>query len=201
MAGNALHVHILGASGSGTTTLGRALAARMGLVFLDTDDFFWLKTNPRFLTMRETGARKEMLGAALRAATGGWVLSGSLTGWGDVFVPRFDLVVFLTLPADIRLARIKARELERYDAAAIAPGGALHQQHREFLEWAARYDTAGTEMRSRATHEAWLAQLSCPVLRLDTRASVATLAQDVCDFALSAAMANSTRSLSSNPPA
>jgi adenylate kinase family enzyme len=33
-------VHILGASGSGTTTLGMALSARFGYAQLDTDDFY-----------------------------------------------------------------------------------------------------------------------------------------------------------------
>jgi hypothetical protein len=36
-----------------------------------------------------------------------------------------------------------------------------------FLEYAAAYDTAGLDMRSRATHDAWLAERSWPVLRLD----------------------------------
>ena len=47
------------------------------------------------------------------------------------------------------------------------PGGELHKPHVEFLEWAGRYDAGGLEMRSRAFHEAWLATLSCPVVRLE----------------------------------
>jgi hypothetical protein len=38
-----------------------------------------------------------------------------------------------------------------------------------FLAWAAAYDTAGPEQRSRILHEAWLRDLPCPVLRLDSR--------------------------------
>jgi adenylate kinase family enzyme len=195
------NIHILGASGSGTTTLGRALAARLDVAFFDTDDFFWLKTNPPYQTMRERTTRGEMLRAALDAATGGWVLSGSMTGWGDPFMPRFDLVVFLTLAPKRRMARLTAREVERYGEDAIAPGGAMHQQHVEFLDWAARYDTAGMEMRSRVSHEAWLARLTCPVLRLDTEQSVAALVQAVLGVPLLAAIDRSTRSLSSAPPA
>jgi len=36
-------IHILGASGSGTTTLGRALAERLQCPHFDTDDYFWLR--------------------------------------------------------------------------------------------------------------------------------------------------------------
>jgi adenylate kinase family enzyme len=43
-----MRVHIVGASGSGTTTLGKALAARAGCAHLDTDEFFWMPTEPPF---------------------------------------------------------------------------------------------------------------------------------------------------------
>jgi len=39
-------IHILGASGSGTTTLGRALAERLQYPHFETDDYFWLPTAP-----------------------------------------------------------------------------------------------------------------------------------------------------------
>ena len=44
-------IHILGASGSGTTTLGRALAARLQCPHFDTDDCFWLPTDPPSLNI------------------------------------------------------------------------------------------------------------------------------------------------------
>ena len=41
-------IHILGASGSGTTTLASAIADEHGHRHLDTDDFFWIPTNPPY---------------------------------------------------------------------------------------------------------------------------------------------------------
>jgi len=80
----------------------------------------------------------------------------------------------------LRLARLRAREQERY-GAAIAPGGPLHAKYEAFIAWAARYDEAEPVERSRALHEHWLAGLPCPVVRLDGAASieanVATLAR------------------------
>jgi adenylate kinase family enzyme len=164
-------IHVVGASGSGTTTLGRAVATRLGATHLDTDDFFWLPSEPPFEKIRDRTERQALLGAALDRQPA-WVLSGSLCGWGDVFIPRFDLVVFLWLAPEIRMARLATREAARYGAEAIAPGGPLHARSQAFLAWAARYDTSGTQERSRALHEQWLAALPCPVLRLDTPASV-----------------------------
>jgi adenylate kinase family enzyme len=35
-------IHILGASGSGTTTLAKALANELGYKHFDTDDYYWI---------------------------------------------------------------------------------------------------------------------------------------------------------------
>ncbi|ASR09775.1 hypothetical protein CHY08_18390 [Rhizobium leguminosarum bv. viciae] len=52
-----VHIHVMGASGSGTTSLGRALAERLDIAHLDTDDFFWMPTDPPFTTPRDADER------------------------------------------------------------------------------------------------------------------------------------------------
>jgi hypothetical protein len=95
------------------------------------------------------------------------VLSGSLCGWGDVFISRFDLVIFLLAATDVRLTRLLERERRRFGAEALAPGGAMHASHEAFMVWAAGYDDGGEEMRSRRLHEQWMAALPCPLIRLE----------------------------------
>lgn len=157
-------IHIVGASSSGTTTLGTALAARLEAAHLDTDSFFWEATDPPFTAKRPEAERVALMEAALAGADG-WVISGSLIGWGDVFVPRFDLVVFLRVPHEVRMERLMARERARY-GAAIEPGGAMHAAHLEFLAWAQAYETPGFPGRSLERHRAWLAGLACPVVEI-----------------------------------
>ena len=164
-------IHTVGASGSGTTSLAAEIAGRYGHRHLDTDDFYWRRTDPPYREKRPPEERLASLRAALHEAKR-WVLSGSLCGWGDPLIPEFELVVFLAVPTPVRLGRLRAREIERYGRRAIARGGALHGAHVEFLEWAGRYDTGGPEMRSRAMHEAWLVTLPCPVVRLEGDVSV-----------------------------
>jgi adenylate kinase family enzyme len=164
-------IHIVGASGSGTTSLAAAIAARHGHRHLDTDDFYWLPTDPPYREKRPREPRLALLRDAL-AASPRWVLSGSLCGWGDPLIPEFELVVFLAVASATRLARLRAREIARYGLDAIAPGGARHQASVEFLDWCAGYDAGGLAMRSRALHEAWLAALPGPVLRLEGGQSV-----------------------------
>src|SRR3989442_15548775 len=149
-------IHIFGASGTGTTSLASALAAGARPRHVETADFFWLRTDPPYRPPRPRAERLAMVRIAL-AESASWVLSGSLCGWGDPLVPEFELVVFLVVSTEVRLARLRARELQRYGEEAIVAGGKPHQAHAEVLGWAGRYATAGLEMRGRALHRAWLA--------------------------------------------
>jgi adenylate kinase family enzyme len=102
-------IHILGASGSGTTTLGRALAERLHCSHFDTDTYFWLPTEPPFREPRPPAERQQLLMTDL-AVYNSWVISGSLCGWGDSAIPLFELVVFLWIPKDVRMERLHRRE-------------------------------------------------------------------------------------------
>lgn len=158
-------IHILGASGSGTTTLGKAVCEQFGHVLLDADDYFWLPTDPQYTTKRAPEERQRLLLAAVESSDR-CVISGSICGWGDFLIPRFDLVILVETPADVRIKRLKQRE-RRHFGSRILPGGDMYQNHIEFLAWAAKYDTAGTEMRSRKLHAEWLKQVKCPVRIVD----------------------------------
>ena len=171
-------VHITGASGTGATTLGRFLAARTGANHFDTDDFSWLPTRPPYQTRRDEAERVLLIRRVL-AGLDSYILSGSFADWGNALAPLFDAVVFLIAPAAARVARLRHRDLERYGAAALAPGGAMHEQQESFYAWAATYDTGSGGGRSRANHEAWLASLDCVVIRLESAASPAALCEQI----------------------
>jgi adenylate kinase family enzyme len=161
-----MRIHVLGASGSGTSSLGARLAERTGAAHLDTDDYFWLPTDPPFEIARQPRERLALLEADLGDAVR-WVLSGSLCGWGDSLIPRFELVVFLLVPTSVRLVRLHDRERREFGEDALAPGGRMHDNYVAFLEWAAGYDEGGLDMRSLARHRAWLEELRCPVLHFE----------------------------------
>jgi AraC-like DNA-binding protein len=54
-------VHIYGPCGSGTSTLGREIGRRLRFRFLDTDDFFWLPTDPQYTQKRPLEERLALL--------------------------------------------------------------------------------------------------------------------------------------------
>ncbi|MDU8942779.1 AAA family ATPase [Ovoidimarina sediminis] len=163
-------IHITGASGTGTSTLARALASRLASQAFDTDDFYWVPSDPPF---REKRAVRERLHLMEEVFLGrpDWILSGSCLGWGAPILPRVTHVIFLTLPPGMRLARLRQRERQRL-GPRIGPGGDLEGAYRGFLDWAMGYDDPGFSGRSRAAHEAWLDSLSQPVLRLESSAPV-----------------------------
>lgn len=174
-----VHIHITGASGSGTSTLGAAVAEALDIRHLDTDRFYWLPTDPPFTTPRVVPERLALLQAAARPEAD-WVLSGSALKWAAPLEPLYDLIVFLQLDPALRMARIRRREEQRY-GDRIHPGGDMTEVSRAFLEWAESYDTAGPAHRSLAAHEAWLSRQSAPILRLNSVQPVAKLRAAVLD--------------------
>jgi len=166
LAMQSCRIHIVGASGSGVTSLGRALADALALSHHDTDDYFWQPTVPPYQRKRERAERLRLMQEVFLPRAD-WVLSGSLEGWGNDIIPYFDLVIFLSTSREIRLQRLRAREAAHFGGDAVAPGGWRHHATEDFVEWASHFEDGDREGRSLAKHEAWLAALPCPVLRLD----------------------------------
>lgn len=154
-------LHVTGASGSGTTTLGRAVADAWAVPHADADDYFWLPTDPPYVRKRPPLERVALMERVFLPREG-WVLSGSVVGWGDEVVRRCDGVVFLTLDPAERMRRLELREQVRCERGPADEGA-----REAFLAWARGYDAPSFDGRSRAGHEEWLGTLTCPVLRLD----------------------------------
>lgn len=172
-------IHILGASGSGTSTLGSALARHLGVPHADSDSFYWLPTDPPYTTPRPAEDRQALLARRL-PVTSDWVFSGAATKWAAPLEPYYDLVVFLRLDPQTRMDRLRAREAARW-GARTQPGGDMATINAAFIAWAEAYDTAGSLRRGLVTHEAWLIDQPAPVLRLDSGAPVKDLVAAVLD--------------------
>lgn len=166
-------VYVTGASGCGVTTLGRALAEALGAVAIDTDDHYWVPTDPPYREKRPPGERVARI-AALQAASPRWVVSGTAESWGAPLVEAAELIAFLEAPTEVRLERLRRRERGRF-GDALLPGGAMHDTHREFIAWAGQYEEGREPGRSRPRHERWLAGVAKPVLRLDSTRPVGAL--------------------------
>lgn len=101
-------VAVLGTSGSGKTTTGRTLAARLGVPFVELDALNW---GPGWTeaTADELRARVGRI-----VETEEWVIDGAYRGkLGDLVLQRAELVVWLDLPMWSWLPRLVRRTVTR----------------------------------------------------------------------------------------
>ncbi|MFD1258142.1 AAA family ATPase [Mucilaginibacter terrae] len=159
-----MKIHIMGASCAGSTTLGNALAEQLNYLYFDTDHFFWEQTDPPFTVKRDREKRIEMLKEAI-ASHQNYIVGGSLVSWGDEWFLAFDLVIFLYVPPQIRIERLKRREFERYGDVIYTKPNRIQAYHK-FLNWATAYDTNAITGRTLQVHEEWLSKVACPILEI-----------------------------------
>src|ERR1700722_20918669 len=106
-------VLILGASGTGTTTLGRALGNDLSFRVFDTDDYYWLPSTPPFQRKQDPEVRLAKLLQDLKV-TSRAIVSGSILNWGLEVEDSLSFIVFLTVPANVRIARLETRAMKLY---------------------------------------------------------------------------------------
>jgi adenylate kinase family enzyme len=170
-------IHIFGANGSGTTTLGVALAKKLNCVHYDSHKYvrdLYKKHKNYFVVY-------SLLDQDLRKSSK-WILSGWLFNKADSYKRFYDLAVFLWVPKEIRLARLKQREVNFHGKGILAQDNPKYKSYKKFLDWTEKYDTAGVEQLSRTLHEKWMANLTCPILRLEGDYSMADNVKTVLDY-------------------
>lgn len=170
-------IHIFGASGSGTSSLAKAICDKTGFYLMEVDNYFWMPTDPPFTNRRSSIESAELMQKDIDNFKN-VVIAGSATGWGDFLIPQTSLAIRLVVPRDIRIDRIKRREFERF-GDRIYPGGDMYNQHQAFLEWTSKYDEGGLEIRSKAQHDEWQRKLACDLLILDGTKAINELLDEV----------------------
>lgn len=157
-------IYLIGASGTGKTTLAKALAAQLSLPHFDSDDYFHYPSDPPFQKQRSPEDRAQLLSNDLNQ-TSSWVLSGGAGTWQPAVDFDPTLVVFLYLTPEVRISRLKARENNLYGARILA-GGDMENIHKEFIAWTKGYDDGSAEgTNTLPLHEAYLS-LMPTVLKL-----------------------------------
>lgn len=157
---------LFGASGVGDTTLGKAVAEKLGFHHFDIDDYTWCwDTEIPYTVLR---SREERIERMMNDVTKypHFVMSGSMWSIRKVFEPMFELAAFITAPTEIRIERLRKRELSNYGERILA-GGDMYEHHIRFLADAEGYETAEPPQACLKQHTEWAAELPCPVLHVD----------------------------------
>lgn len=175
-----MKIHIMGASGAGSTTLGMALSRHLSFPYFDTDNYFWDPAGDPFTLKRDPELRNQMLMTDL-VQHNNWIVGGSMVSWGAYWQIAFDLVVFLYVPPQIRLKRLEKREHERY-GDIIFTDPVRNQKYQEFMSWAKSYEDIDSNRRSLRVHEEWLETLICPVIEIRGDTTVEDRVQKVLTY-------------------
>ena len=98
---------VVGSTGSGKTTLAKALAGRLGYPFIELDALHW---DPSW-----SAAPTELFRARIAEATSAdcWVVDGNYSVARDLIWERADLLVWLDYPLRVILPRLIVRSLKR----------------------------------------------------------------------------------------
>lgn len=165
----------MGASCSGVSTLGQQLSTTLNIPYLDSDHFFWEESAVPFTVRRDPKTRNILLNEELNKGSS-WIIGGSLINWSMEL--EFDLIIFLLIPKEIRIDRLKKRELEKY-GNIIYEDPIRNEQFLEFINWAAGYDDNTARGRTLLAHKEWLKGQTCDVLELVGDLSVEERVQKV----------------------
>jgi adenylate kinase family enzyme len=133
-----VRVIILGANGSGKSTVGHELANLLTCAHFDTEDYWFHKSEIPYTTSRPPEERNALFFSDIKKYDS-YVVSGSVSQWDKAFLKLFDLAVFLEVPSDIRVERIENREHDRF-GNRIRKCGDMYEQHLKFIEYANHVD-------------------------------------------------------------
>lgn len=159
-----MKIQVLGASGTGKSTLCRYMSEKTGAYWIDTDKYLW--KDDSFTENHPVEERLRMYYDDITKYQD-YVVSGSVYSWNPNGFSDRELLVLLLVDEEIRMKRIYDREFSRFGERML-PGGDHYQLTREFLDWCRTYQTADENaINSLAGHMLRLREASCNTLVLD----------------------------------
>jgi hypothetical protein len=159
-----MKIQVIGASGTGKSTLCKYISEKTGAYWIDTDKYLW--KDHFFTEIYPVEERFKMYHDEITSHQN-YVVSGSVYSWNPKGFNDRELLVLMTLDEDIRMKRIYNREFSRF-GERILPGGDHYQLTCEFLDWCKTYLTADEHaVCSFASHRLRLKEANCKTLILD----------------------------------
>ena len=156
-------IAVVGCSGSGKSTLAAALAARLDLPYVATDQVFWT-ADWRPTPPAEVRAWLERASAAER-----WVMDGNFDSDRDLAWARADAIVWIDLPLALVLGQALRRNLGWWISGARVWNGQRMTLAKAF--GGARHVLASHGQKRRA-YPGWLAKAGARTVRITQPASV-----------------------------
>lgn len=148
---------VFGANGSGKTTLGRELARILNFKHMDVEDYYFPESEIPYSVSRSRQEVIELMLADIEKHRS-FIISAVDGNFGDKITQLYKFAVHISAPFEIRMERVKQRDLEKY-GERVSKGGDMYEQQLEF------YDFVSNRNLSRI--DEWAETLTCPVIRID----------------------------------
>lgn len=154
-----LGIIVCGLNGCGKSTLGRALAEKIGSLFIDIEDLYFTRSsidspymNPR--------SREEVIKLLLNEVekNNNFVFAAVKGDYGNEIHQFYQYAVLIKVPKEIRLQRVRNRSFQKFGNRMLA-GGDLHEAEEHFFGL--------VESRADEYVENWVQSLPCPVISVD----------------------------------
>lgn len=150
---------VCGLNGAGKSTLGRALAEKLNFHFIDNEDLYFPKTDPKYLyaSPRTREEVEKLLFDEIRAHKS-FIFASVKGDYGEDLCAHLRCAVLISVPRELRLQRVKNRSFQKF-GDRILPGGDLYEREKDFLDL--------VSSRSENMVEDWARSLRCPIIRVD----------------------------------
>ena len=148
---------VCGLNGSGKTTLAAALAQKLHYKHMDIEGYYFPPSDQPYATSRTREEVERLLTEDIRQHPR-FVFSAVNGSMTEEINDQYRAVIYLEVPLDIRMKRIRQRAVEKFGSRVLV-GGDMYEQEEKFFAFA--------EKRTPEKIEQWLQTVSCPVIRLD----------------------------------
>lgn len=152
-------IQICGLNGCGKSTIGKALAERMGFYFIDNENLYFSRsnTNEPYTTSRSRQDVEQLLAKEVSQHPN-FVFAAVRGDYGKEIIQMYDYVVMIEVPKSVRSQRVRNRSFQKFGNRMLI-GGNLYRQEEAFFQMA--------ESRQDDYVETWLQTIECPVIRID----------------------------------
>lgn len=153
-----------GLNGCGKSTLGKALAQKLGYYFIDIEDMYFTRTSTDapYANPRSRAEVEKLLLDEVRKQDH-FVFSAIKGDYGEELQKYYQVAVVIEVPKEIRTQRVRNRSFQKFGSRMLA-GGDLHQAEEQFFELA--------ESRTEDFYAQWLQSLHCPIIPVDGTKSI-----------------------------
>ena len=150
---------VCGLNGSGKTTLAGAVAKNLNFIHMDIEQYYFTSTYNPYASSRTKEEVERLLLEDIKNNPC-FVFSAVNGNMTQEINENYTLVVYLDVPLDVRMKRIRQRAIDKF-GDRVLPGGDMYEQEEKFFAFA--------EKRTPEKIEDWLKTLSHKAIRLDGR--------------------------------